>query len=221
MLTSCLDDPAEVVIDDFWETIDAGTTGISADSLEKALEAAQTAPNFKSLLVIRQDKIVGEWYFNQTNAKTLFHLRSITKNFTSALVGVSLQQQLITDPEQSVGSLSSAALPDQWSQVSLRHLLNMTSGLQWNENEQVLDLINHRIQDPLDFVLQQPVIADPGTQFNYNSLTTHLLASILSDQAQSDIESFTRDALLTPLGITRYVGIATLRDRLGVDSDWY
>jgi len=203
-LNACLDDPEEVVQDNFWETTDAVAAGINVDSLQKAMTIAENTENFKSLLVIRGSKIVQEAYFEGTNVNTMFHLRSVTKNFTSALVGVALQKDLIDDPDQTVNELLDEPLAQNLSGVTLQHLLNMSSGLQWNEDQQVLDLINHRIEAPLEFVLEQPLVDTPGTQFNYNSLTTHLLANILAKQTQSDIETFTRQQLLEPLNITRY-----------------
>lgn len=91
-------------------------------------------------------------------------------------------------------------------QLTIKHLLSMTSGLLWNEEVPYDDPENSEIQmsnspDPIQFILSRPSIAPPGKQWNYNGGTTQLLAVILEKSTGQQVDAFARDHLFKPLGV--------------------
>jgi CubicO group peptidase (beta-lactamase class C family) len=93
--------------------------------------------------------------------------------------------------------------------LSIRHLLTMTSGLEWNEDLPYSDPKNSETammlsEDPIRYVLNQPYKEAPGLSWNYNGGTTELLAAILHKTSGLTIEAFAVKYLFKPLGIETY-----------------
>ena len=92
-------------------------------------------------------------------------------------------------------------------QITLRHLLTMTSGLDWPERAISINNWANIVRqgrsasDPYRFVLARPVETTPGTAWNYNSGGVWLLGLILRKVSGQPIEEFAKEALLEPLGI--------------------
>lgn len=185
----------------FWEYEDPEASGVDQDSIELAVQRASSSPSFYALLVIRDEKILLERYFQGRDEGTLFHLRSITKNVTSAITGMAFEDGILNDVDDPVGMYLDDFMDEDKSKITLRHLLNMTSGLQWNEDAEVLPLIQYRYQDPVKTMSERSVVSEPGTEFNYNSVSPHIVSHILSSEAEQNFLSLAHEMLLDPLEI--------------------
>lgn len=84
-------------------------------------------------------------------------------------------------------------------EITVRHLLTMTSGVTFNESGIVSG------NDWLESYLNAPVTGKPGTEFQYNSLNTYVLSAIVSAKTEMTLEEYLRPRLFEPLGITRYL----------------
>jgi CubicO group peptidase (beta-lactamase class C family) len=162
--------------------------------------------NLHSLLVIRNGHLVVEAYFSSYHANTRHVLYSCTKSFIATLVGIAMDQGSLTSVDQPVLDF----FPDQdfanpgphKSALTLEHLLTMTSGLKWTEND-IYPLYSNR--DWIHFMLDRPLETAPGDQFNYCSGCSHLLAAILQQATGTQLLDFARANLFAPLGITDLV----------------
>ena len=179
-------------------------------------------PNRHSLLIVKDDKLVLEEYFPghdqswgtdlgivQQNENTLHDMRSISKSIVSACVGVAISQGKIRHVNQAVFDF----FEDYWqfnnagrNELTIRHLLNMTSGLKWNEAVPYDNPDNSEIQmiyssDGIGFILSRELIAKPGTFWQYNGGTTELLAEIIKRVSGKNIHEFAKEFVFKPLGI--------------------
>ena len=141
-------------------------------------------------------------------------LQSATKSITSICIGIAVDQGLIRSVDQSIFDY----LHDyqQYNKnnkeyVTIEHLLTMTSGFQWDEWNAPLssernDAIGIYFSDlaPVEFVLQRPLVAVPGTRFNYSGGDTQLLGAILENATGMPIDSFSSKYLFDPLGIESF-----------------
>ena len=93
--------------------------------------------------------------------------------------------------------------------ITLRHLLTMTSGFEWNENVSYVNPRNSELRmdlssDPVHYILSRPLEAEPGVHWNYSGGNTQLLAEILRIASGMTIDQFAETELFQPLGIEKY-----------------
>lgn len=188
----------------FWEREDPSKHGFNLSSLENTISNAAGLPNFYALLVVRNGKLVVEEYFRGKNGNDLFHLRSITKNFTSAITGKAIEEGYLTNTGLSVKDYYPNQVTGEKEQITVHDLLNMTSGLEWNENQEIIPLINNEVSNPITYYLSKDLVQTPGTAFNYCSLSAHVVANIIETSAKVSFETYTKQKLFEPLGIRQY-----------------
>ena len=137
---SCPKEP--LIEDDYWSVEDPLKLGFDKEGLNTALDNADGLSNFYSLLVIRNNKIAVEEYYNGKNANDLFHFRSITKNISSALAGIALEEELIDSVDTSLSKYYPDLITGDKETITIRNMLNMSSGVKWGENDEIIDVLN-------------------------------------------------------------------------------
>lgn len=185
--------------------------------------AKGTYGNVHSLLIFRDGKLVSESYFPgqdennhqgpiglvQHSRDTLHDVRSVTKSVVALAVLIAHARGQISSLDQPLFGY----FPDyvanhsdgKKAEISIRQALTMTAGFDWSEGHAKADnALLSAAPDPLAFVLSRKLVSPPGAKFNYNGGLTELLAAVVERSTGSGIEIFTRDNLLTPLGITRF-----------------
>ena len=181
-------------------------------------------PSIHAVLIERNGQLVYEEYFAGEdvrrgsgplghvtfNADMRHDIRSVTKSITSALVGIALHDGLLDSLDQPLLELfpeyADLASPDKWK-ITLRHALTMTAGLEWDEVTTGYDEGNDEVRmnrspDPIRFVLGRPMVAEPGTQFNYSGGLTQLLAAAVQRAAKRPLVEYANEVLFSPLGVT-------------------
>ena len=177
----------------------------------------EAAPN--GVVVIRHGALVYEQYFAGQdmygyvvpyNANTLHDIASITKGVVALLIGIAFDRGWLSDLDAPIVSFfpeyADLRNPEK-DRITLRHLLAMTSGLDWPERAISLNNWENIVRqgwsasDPYRFVLARPVKTTPGTAWNYNSGGVWLLGLILTKVSGQPIEEFAKEALVEPLGI--------------------
>jgi CubicO group peptidase (beta-lactamase class C family) len=191
-----------------WTTSTPEEQGMESAALAKAIEIGkQPDLNLHSLLVIRNGVIVSETYYGSFKQDTPHELYSVTKSFTSTLIGIALDQGKLDGIDRPVleyfPKLGVEAVDAEKSAMTVEHLLTMTSGLDWIEGDPVYRAM-YMSRDWTKYVLDVPMRAPPGTEFNYCSGCTHVLSAILSQSIGMDEREFADRYLFGPLGIDDY-----------------
>jgi len=170
--------------------------------------------NLHSLLVIRRGYLVLEVNPYPYQATTAQDMQSCTKSVTALLAGIALQNgqlksidQAVLDffPKRTVNNLDARK-----QAITVRNLLNMTSGLNWPEATISYASRENPVRgmwasaDPVQFVLDRPMAAEPGRTFSYNTGASQLLATILEQTTGQKLSQFARQHLFEPLGIQSY-----------------
>ena len=147
------------------------------------------------------------------NAETLHDVRSVTKSVVGLLYGIALERGSVPDPEDKLFASfpqfpDLAADPDR-NGLTIGHVLTMTMGLEWDEARPYTDPANSEIAmeaapDRCRFILERPVVAEPGRHWLYTGGATALLGWLISQGTGSSLSEFAHDALFSPLGITTF-----------------
>jgi len=185
---------------------DAQSESLDVPLLNIAYNNARDSDGLKSLLVVRNEALIGEAYFENTLANDLLHERSVTKTIIAMLIGLAIEDAYITGIEQTIGSFFQEDFPElsqSKKNITINHLLTMTSGFQWDEG-QVSGYTNWaNSSDPQGFLLNRSLSSIAGEQFNYNSAAVHLLSIILSKATKMSTLEYAMEKIFTPLGISQ------------------
>lgn len=189
---------------EFWQKDSPAAHGFSEPALATVVQEANKLNNFYALLIIRNQKLLVEEYFEGWSEATLFELRSITKNITSALTGIAIKKEWLTSVDDPIYPYFPDLEMGDKQQITFRHLLNMSSGLSWDEDNNVLGLIQQQIHEPVNFILSQPLITTPGSTFSYNSLSPHVVAQVLIEAQKKTLATLVKEEIFDTLGIQQY-----------------
>ncbi|MEH2514838.1 CubicO group peptidase (beta-lactamase class C family) [Bradyrhizobium sp. AZCC 1610] len=211
-------------IGDGWPTATPESVGLDGARLcGIAARLTATNANVHAVIVVRHGKLVFEQYFagydepwgmggarHDFDATTKHDMRSISKSVISLLVGIAIDRELIKNADEPVVKFFpdySALKTAGWDNITLRHLLTMSSGIQWDENRAWKDPENDEPHlgseaDPFRYVLSKPIAAPPDTVWNYNGGGTDLLGNIIERVSGKSLDAFARETLFTPLGIS-------------------
>ena len=142
-------------------------------------------------------------------------LNSVSKSFTSTLVGIAIDQQLITDTNVLVHDYFQHKHPiAEWSEskanITLQNWLTMQHGYEWDEwDVSYFDANNLNAQmnnsvDPMQFLLDRPMVETPGNVFSYSTGVSFALGRLVERASGQSLVSFMENNLLTPLSIDNY-----------------
>ncbi|MDF3030928.1 MAG: beta-lactamase family protein [Moraxellaceae bacterium] len=210
-----------------WQTATPEAQGFSTGALDAlAADAATSLPYHTSLLVIRNGWLVHESYHDtpsQTSGvDTQHHVWSVTKSVTSLTLARAASRGDITSIDVTAGDVFPAAafgaLPadDPRRAITLRHALQMRSGLAWNEPAWLLTLRDPMLRlalgefpdcSPSDDnrilcgVLHQDLAYTPGTVWNYNTYDSYLVSGFFRNLTGLRLDEYANQHLFTPLGI--------------------
>jgi CubicO group peptidase (beta-lactamase class C family) len=161
-----------------------------------------------------KDRPIGDLFSREVafGPEVLHDLRSISKSVVALLLGQAIGRGQI-DPATPVLDFYPALSDlrrDGRDAIRITHLLDMASGLAWNETASSYGTsANDETRlwwdgSPARYVLDRPLVAEPGTLWNYNGGHTVLLAEILERRTGRSLLDLVRTDLFEPLGITRW-----------------
>jgi len=179
-------------------------------SLAKLVEFG-TSRRFDSLLVSRHGRIVLDAYYAPYSADVPHDLFSATKSVIGTLTAIAFKDGSLDSFDHPMLDFfrdrSVAGLDDRKRAITVQNLLDMTSGLDWNEPldgqpDSQRRMVNSR--DWIKFILDRPMAGIPGTTFNYNSGNSQLLSDIITRVTDTDVADFATARLFAPLGISTF-----------------
>lgn len=150
------------------------------------------------------------WWHPYYRRGDLHTLQSVTKTITSVIIGVAITRGEFPSIDRPVLSFFDtgkvANIDERKRRMTIKHLLTMTGGFEWNENLPYIDPRNNAVvmeasQDWVAYTINLPMAREPGTVFNYSSGESQLLAHIFRQATGIDIEEYAAQHLFTPLGI--------------------
>jgi CubicO group peptidase (beta-lactamase class C family) len=141
-------------------------------------------------------------------------MQSVSKTVSSITVGIAITRGdfkagLDTPLLEYFDVAKVKNVDDRKRRITLRHVLTMSTGLDWNEEVAYDDPKNdadlmEATDDWVQYVIDRPMAQEPGKVFNYSSGVSELLASIFEKETGQDIEKYAQKYLFAPLGIDHY-----------------
>lgn len=187
--------------------------------LVRLIREGKKFPDLHSLLVVRNGYLVKEEYFDGYNANKIHTLQSVSKSFTSALIGIAIEQGKIKSVDEKVLDFFPNVdkvqnMDERKAAMKLRDLLTMRSGTDYHEGYtgSPHDKLNKLDKGWDLFVLNRKMVRTPGTHFQYDSGGVILTSSILKNRTGMHADAFAARYLFPPLKISK---IRWLKNREG------
>ncbi|WP_108809356.1 serine hydrolase domain-containing protein [Aquimarina spinulae] len=156
-----------------------------------------------SVLVSKNNQIVFEEYYNGKTSENVSNVQSLTKGIMSILIGIAIDKKFITSENETIDTYFADEFKDiedeRKKTITIKHLLNQTSGLSWKGFLEHQNWINS--ENPIAFVLQKKLEHTPGETYNYNTGATHLLSAILNKSTGKTTLEFANENLFNALAI--------------------
>ena len=166
------------------------------NALEKLRQRALDAKS-EALLVWRDGNFLIEWYADDT-ARQPIELMSCTKSIVSLCIGILLDEGTLTSLDQPVAHFYPEWKQGRKARITVRHLLNHTSGLQ---NVPITSAEIYPSPDFVQLALAAELGAEPGTRFGYNNKAVNLLAGIVERASGRPMDELCADRLFAPMNI--------------------
>jgi CubicO group peptidase (beta-lactamase class C family) len=192
------DAPAEERVAGHFETL------LQVDDFDAFLEGENT----QAFIVIQDDAILFEKYFNETGRDSLLTSFSVAKSFASALIGIAITEGYIHSVDDPITDYlpELAAREPGFEDITIRHLLMMASGLDYQNMRWAIlngdDPLTTYYPDQRKAALEFPqIINSPGEYFQYNKYHPQLLGMILERTTGKTVTQYMQEKIWDPLGM--------------------
>ena len=157
----------------------------NSEKLSDTLTSFLTANKSVAFMIIKDDSIRYEQYWEGYGDSSLSNSFSMAKSIVGLLIGVAIDEGKIKSIDQPVGDYIPEFKEGDKSKITIRHLLMMSSGLDWNEGyasltSQVTEA--YYGSDLYKLIVNLKVATPPGKEWSYKSCDTELLAIVLTDR---------------------------------------
>ena len=191
-----------------WQTSSPEDEGMDSAELAKLI-AFGTTRSFDSLLIARHGKVVLDAYYAPYTADIPHAINSSTKAVIGTLIAIAHKDGLLDGLDHPMLDFfpgrDVANVDDRKRAITVQNLLDMTSGLEWEEGaeggreQSLIDL--GRSRDWTQFILDRPMAHQPGEVFYYNSGNPDLLSAIITKLTGKRAADYAQEKLFSPLGI--------------------
>jgi CubicO group peptidase (beta-lactamase class C family) len=173
-----------------WETISPEELQWNISELNNLYQYLESK-NTKGFIILKNGKIAIEKYFNNHSASKIWYWASAGKTLTSFTTGIAEEKGFlnINNPVSSyIGNNWTSASSEKEIQITCKHLLSMTSGLD--------DSLGNEV-DPLNLVFK----ADAGSRWAYHNVYKKL-QDVIAVSTNLTFEDFFNNELKTKIGMT-------------------
>ncbi len=184
--------------------------------------------DFRGLVVIKDNKVVIESYYNTFWRNHIHDIRSAGKSITALLLGVAIQEGLVESVDQNVYSFFSKekypSLHEDYKKVKLIHLLNMVSGLDADsDNSDTPGSEGKWIAKDnwVDYLLSVPLANKPEEKWVYADINTVLIGAIIEEKSGMSLRDFAQKKVFGPMGIKEFYWYTNAANQTGAAGNLY
>ena len=211
-------------------TISLEEAGFNSDSIQNLLHLIEETPHkdLRGLVVIKDNHIVLEEYFNTFWRNSIHDIRSAGKSVTALLLGIAMKEGLIESVEQNVYSLFSdiknPSINEDYKKIKLRHLLDMSSGLDADSDDpsSIGQAGNWMAKDDWkEYLLNVPLKSRPGETFVYADINPLLIGLAIEEASGRSLKEYAQEKLFDPLGIKQVYWYTNAANQTGAAGNLY
>ncbi|MBQ0732766.1 serine hydrolase domain-containing protein [Aquimarina celericrescens] len=204
--------------------------GFQRDSIENLLNTIYKTPHkdFRGLVVIKDNHIVIEEYFNTFWRKTIHDIRSAGKSVTSLLLGIAIKEGLIKNLDQTVYALFSKnkyySVNEDYKKIKLKHVLDMSSGLDADTDKpKTAGHVGKWItkDDWKEYLLNVPLKSQPGKEWVYADINALLIGFAIEEASGMSLKDYAQKKLFNPLGIEQVYWYTNASNQTGAAGNLY
>lgn len=182
----------------------------TSDGQEYDLYDVVSLNRVSGLLVLKDGEVALERYFLGNTEQTRWMSMSVVKSVCGMLIGAAIQDGLIGSIDDPVTRYLPQLQGSAYAGVSVRHLLQMTSGVAWNEaytdpasdRRRMLEAqIAQRPGAILELMAGLPRAADPGTRWNYSTGETHIAGALIAAATGRPVAQYLSEKIWVPMGM--------------------
>ncbi len=169
------------------------------ENLLSAMESYQTI----SFLVIQNDSVRFEKYWDNYSSSSITNSFSMAKTFVGILVGIAIDEGKIKSLDQPVGDFLPEFKEGDNAKLTIRHLITMSTGINFDENyvnPLAYPAAAYYGGDLRKLTMNYKVTEEPGKVFKYLSGNTELLAFVLEKATGKKISDYLSEKLWIPMG---------------------
>ncbi len=159
-----------------------------------------------AFLIIQNEKVLYEEYWDGYSAQSYSNLFSATKSIVSLLIGIAIDEGKIISVNEPIGKYIPEFSGKPEGKITIKNLLTMSSGLDWNEvYTSPLSVTTQAYygQKLREITTQQKLIEKPGVRFLYQSSNTQLLAYIVEKATGKTVSEYAQQKLWQPMQATK------------------
>ena len=198
--------------EDGWKTNSLNTHGYDVKIIKHLFDELLYAKAHKihSMLVVKNDELLLEEYFDDYNKNTQHDLRSTSKSIRSILLGIALDKGFIESIDDPISKYLKTLKPKKnldkrKDSITIRHLITMSAGWDcndWDKKSRGQEDRVYKKNDWLQYTLDLPMKNDPGNLSTYCSMGVTLMTEIIVEASGIPIDVFANRFLFEPLGIS-------------------
>lgn len=219
-ISACVsDDYAKTPLDyvpqtlsDGWEISTPEAEGLDPEVIRGIYQRVFSEDKYKpamSLLIVRHGKLVAEGYMrDKSDRDNVNNVKSVTKSVVSLSLGIAIDKGVFENINVPLYDIIPESFPDNDTlkrQITLRNLVMMQSGLDYDEDVHDWRFGVENPSDSLRWHLSMPMRWTPGQRFNYANSDPHLISGAIKAKTGKPLDEFAKENLFSPLGITNYI----------------
>ena len=162
--------------------------------------------NVAGMMIVRRGNILYENYSFGNDKDSKWISFSVTKSVTSMLLGAAIQDGFIKSIKDPVTKYLPELSGSNYEKVSIKHILQMSSGIEWNEDyddpySDVNLAAGLNSSDLYRYLSQLEITNKPGKKFNYNTAESNLIGGIVRSAVGSNLSTYLENKIWKPFGM--------------------
>ncbi len=184
---------------------DLGPVKFTFNNTEMTVDEYVESQKVAGLIVVKDDTIIYERYELGNTEESRWISYSVAKSVTSMLVGAAIEDGYIDNVDEMITDYVPRLKNSSYDQSSIRNVLQMASGVQWNEDyadpESDINVTPWGTLEVYEYLRNKPRESEPGEVFGYNTAETNLVGDVVRSAIGNNLSTYLSEKIWKPFGM--------------------